>query len=148
MNVLTFTLKKTAFAEQRGYMMDENKNELIENEEVKQAEETAATENAAQETVALESAEETAEKNVVEEIETAAEDAQEESDSTFSIEKVDSQEALTEILSGETAEDTEEAEQEMKLAKYAADCESCATKVFFELSSKTCPIKTLPFSSF
>ena len=127
-------MEKTAFAEQRGYMMDENKNELIENEneEVKQVEETAATENAAQETVALESAEETAEKNVVEEIETAAEDAQEESDSTFSIEKVDSQEALTEILSGETAEDTEEAEQEMKLAKYAADCESCATKVFFE----------------
>ncbi|MBR0415397.1 MAG: hypothetical protein IJI67_10085 [Clostridia bacterium] len=116
--------------------MDENKKELIENEseKVEAVEATAATESVVEETVAVEAAEETtAENNAAEEIETVTEDAQEDSDSTFSVEKVDSQEALNDFLSGDATEDTDEAEQEMKLAKYAADCESCATKVFFEL---------------
>lgn len=61
---------------------------------------------------------------------------QEVQDSTFAAEHVESEKALEEFLESSAAEtetDSENTEGEMSLAKYAADCEMCATKVYFEL---------------
>ncbi|MBQ6381682.1 MAG: hypothetical protein IJJ41_08820 [Clostridia bacterium] len=142
--------------------MDENKKEIIDTEE----NDALAQEAQAEETV--EKAEVVADSDTPTELileeETQARqdsdtdeaaapqaDEQAEADSTFSVESVDSEDALTELLnSGESAEEDsdsaeEEVEQEMQLATYAADCESCATKVFFELedldeeNNLTCP---------
>ncbi|MBR2590172.1 MAG: hypothetical protein IKE65_04540, partial [Clostridia bacterium] len=55
-------------------------------------------------------------------------------DSTFSVENVESEAALEDFISGSSAENEgEQIEQAIQLATYAADCESCATKVYFEL---------------
>ena len=78
-----------------------------------------------------------------------SQDELKESDSTFSVEHVESEAALTQILDAqpdtvtedsptimlteeEKAEQGEAVEQELKLSKYAADCLNCATKVYFE----------------
>lgn len=65
-------------------------------------------------------------------------------DSGFEIESVASEDALSDIISGldkdsdeddgfDEEKDIEESAEDILLAKYAADCDRCATKVYFEL---------------
>ena len=112
-------------------MMNEDKKETLENE-VNTDEAQALAQNDTQVNE---------EKSVVSNEENVTPTkAIEETDSTFSVESVASEDALSEILNPDAAGDTDAAdtgegeatEQEMKLAKYAADCQSCATKVYFE----------------
>lgn len=97
--------------------MDENKNTELEKEELDLTQEA----NAPEET----------------EID--------EKDSTFDIDKVESEAALEDIIEGASEQKEADEEQEIELAKYAADCESCATRVYFELEdldeegNLTCP---------
>ncbi|MBE6819315.1 MAG: peptidyl-prolyl cis-trans isomerase [Ruminococcaceae bacterium] len=119
-------------------MMDENKRENIENEIEPTEEAQTATDEVTLEEAPIEaSGEETSALDEIEGVqeEAATVEADTESDSTFSVDKVESEAALNDFLNGEGSEEDEDAEveQEMKLAKYAVDCESCATKVFFEL---------------
>ena len=117
--------------------MDENKKELVPAEE---ADAQSAPETAANDAEVIESVEEQTEVLAQEESEaqTVKEgdaEAAADSDSTFLVEEVESDAALAEFLSGEESDVTgeEASEEELQLATYAADCESCATKVYFEL---------------
>lgn len=73
----------------------------------------------------------------------AAEDGKteilEDDSGSFDVEKVASEDAFNDILSGKTeildsadSENSENEESDFKLAKYAVDCEMCATRVYFE----------------
>lgn len=121
--------------ENKNETLEEQKTELFEEGEAKQAPEAA--EQAVTEAVDTDEAAEEQTEVAAAQAEEQAEAAPEESDSTFSDVKVESEAALTELLSNESTESAEEEapedeEQEMELATYAADCESCATRVFFE----------------
>lgn len=110
--------------------MDENKNDLMQNEaEESSLQANAANEAPVQETVEIAQGGETAEST-------------QDTDNTFGAERVESEAALSDLLSGEQGDDAqgegdeqteaEEETEEMALATYAADCTSCATKVYFE----------------
>ncbi|MBQ3431455.1 MAG: hypothetical protein IJG23_01580 [Clostridia bacterium] len=117
--------------------MDENKKELVPSEE---ADAQSAPETAANDAEVVESVEEQTEVLAQEESEAQTDkegDAEPaaDTDSTFLVEEVESDAALAEFLSGEETDSygEEASEEELQLATYAADCESCATKVYFEL---------------
>ena len=125
--------------------MDENKKEDLELEAEAVEAVEAETEVLAEETPAEPETQESVEEAVEESVESTEEAAEEsveaaeaETDSTFGAEQVESAAALEELISEgasseEEADSAEEAEAEMTLASFAADCEMCATKVFFEL---------------
>ena len=107
--------------------MDENKKENLENElepEVSLNSVSASDETQATDTVA----------------ETTPEAESEKKENTYTeIDGVESEKELESFLNdvndapGDEVNDEEAVEKEITLAKYAADCESCATKVYFEL---------------
>lgn len=107
--------------------MDENKKENLENElepEVSLNSVSASDETQATDTVA----------------ETTPEAESEKKENTYTeIDGVESEKELDSFLNdvndapGDETNDEEAVEKEITLAKYAADCESCATKVYFEL---------------
>ena len=107
--------------------MDENKKENLENElepEVSLNSVSASDETQATDTVA----------------ETTPEAESEKKENTYTeIDGVESEKELESFLNdvndapGDEVNDEEAVEKEITLAKYAADCENCATKVYFEL---------------
>ena len=115
--------------------MDENKKSLNESEETL---DEKTQENSAQavgeDNVSEQEAQSMAaeQENALDESDSTKEDSK--TDSTFSVENVESEAALEDFISGSSAENEgEQIEQAIQLATYAADCESCATKVYFEL---------------
>ena len=100
-------------------------------------EDSVSSENSAEEVKAAELTENN-DSELIEQSEEVAADipAEEEKDSTFAAEHIESEKALEDFLEAsnvETPAEFENVEGEIELATYSADCEMCATKVYFEL---------------